>query len=120
MLNGNCPGNELLTIALTDLNGIVERHNANIESMILKIVHETNCSVENALVWAVSAKNFLNNNLGYSPNQLVLGRNPNLPSLLTAKPLALCTPSELIAEHLNALHVARKAFIQTWQSYYIR
>ena len=32
-------------------NGIVERHNAVIESMILKIVHETKCSVENALVW---------------------------------------------------------------------
>ena len=68
-------------------NGIVERHNAVIESMILKIVHETKCSVENALVWAVSAKNSLHSNLGYSPNQLVFGRNPHLPSVLTAKPL---------------------------------
>ena len=96
-------------------NGIVERHNAVTESMILKIVHETKCSVENALVWAVSAKNSLHNILSYSPNQLVFGRNPNLPSVLTAKPPALrtVTPSELIAEHLNALHAARKAFIQS-------
>ena len=99
-------------------NGIVERHNAVIESMILKIVHETKCSVENALVWAVSAKNSLHNNFGYSPNQLVFGRNPNLPSVLTAKPPALrtVTPSELIAEHLNALHAARRAFIQSESS----
>ena len=96
-------------------NGIVERHNAVIESMILKIVHETKCSVENALVWAVSAKNSLHNNLGFSPNQLVFGRNPNLLSVLTAKPPALrtVTPSELIAEHLNTLHAARRAFIQS-------
>ena len=86
--------------------------------MILKIVHETKYSVENALVWAVSAKNSLHNNLVYSPNQLVFGKNPNLPSVLTAKPPALrtVTPSELIAEHLNALHAARRAFIQSESS----
>ena len=37
-------------------NEIVERHNAVIENMILKITRDTNCSVENALVWAISAK----------------------------------------------------------------
>ena len=99
-------------------NGIVERHNAVIKNMILKIVHETKCSVENSLVWAVSAKYSLHNNLSCSPNQLVFGRNPNLPSVLTAKPPALrtITPSEPIAEHLNALHAARRAFIQSESS----
>ena len=103
-------------------DGIVERHNSVIQSMILKIVHETNCSVENALVWAVSAKNSLHNNLGYSPNQLVFGRNQNLPSVLTAKPYTLhtVTPSELIAEHLNAIHAARRAFIQSESSYKLK
>ena len=96
-------------------NGIVERHNAVTENMILKISKDTNCSVESALVWAISAKNALHNNLGYSPNQLVFGRNPNLPSVLNAKPPALhtSTTSQLIADHLNALHVARQAFIQS-------
>ena len=95
-------------------NGVVERHNAVIGNMILKIVDSSGCSVENALVWAVSAKNALHNNRGFSPNQLVFGRNPNLPSVLTAKPPALrtVTPSHLIAEHLNALHAARQAFIK--------
>ena len=61
----------------------------------------------------ISAKNALHSNLGYSPNQLVFGKNPNLPSVLTVKPQALhsCTHSQLFAEHLNALHAARKAVI---------
>ena len=48
----------------------------------------------------------------------MFGRNPNLPSVLTAKPPALhtVTASELIAEHLNALHAARRAFIQSESS----
>ena len=47
-----------------------------------------------------------------------LVRNPNLPSVSTAKPPALrtVTSSELIAEHLNALHAARRAFIQSESS----
>ena len=53
-------------------NGIVERHNAVIERMILKIVYETKCFVENALVWTASAKNSLHNNLGCSPINLCL------------------------------------------------
>ena len=96
-------------------NGVVERHNATLGNMVYKIVAYTKCSIENALVWAVSAKNALANNLGFSPNQLVFGRNPNLPSILTAELPALRakTSSELIAEHLNALHSARRAFIQS-------
>ena len=45
----------------------------------------------------------------------MFGQNPNLPSVLTVKPPALCitTTSQLIADHLNALHVAWQAFIQS-------
>ena len=98
-------------------NGVVERHNAILENMVQKVIADTNCSFENALVWAVSAKNALGNNLGFSPNQLVFGRNPNLPSVLTSKPPALrnTTPSQLIAEH-NALNAARKAFVENESS----
>ena len=96
-------------------NGVCERHNAVIGNMVVKIVDDTRCSAENALVWAVAAKNALCNNGGFSPNQLVFGTNPNLPSVLTAKPPALrsTTPSQLVAEHLNALHSARRAFVQS-------
>ena len=81
--------------------------------MVLKLTDDSKCSVANALVCAVSAKNALHNNLGYSPNQLVFGKTANLPSVLTAKPPALCscTHGQLLVEHLNALHAARTAFI---------
>ena len=40
-------------------------------------------SLEVALAWAVNAKNSISNYSGFSPYQLVLGQNPNLPFVLT-------------------------------------
>ena len=54
------------------------------------------------------------NSYGYSPNQLVFGYNPNFPSVMQNKPSALegVIASKFIALHLNALHSARKRFIE--------
>ena len=43
------------------------------------------------------------------------GKNPSLPCIMTDRLLALegSTSSETFAEHLNALHAARKAYIET-------
>ena len=103
-------------------NGICERHNAIIENMVEKVMCESKCSIDVALAWAVSAKNSLHNSYGYSPNQLVFGRNPNLPSVLTDDLPALegVTSSELLAKHLNALHSARRAFIENESSEKLR
>ena len=59
------------------------------------------------------AKNTLHNVHGYSPNQLVFGRNPNLPGLLNDKLPALegVSTSEVVADNLNVMHGARKQFI---------
>ena len=38
-------------------NGITERHNALIEQMTIEIMEETNCSIDVALAWGLSAKN---------------------------------------------------------------
>ena len=45
----------------------------------------------------------------------MFGENPNLPNIMNNNLPALqgTTSSEVFAEHLNALHAARKAFIQT-------
>ena len=82
--------------------------------MVTKIVAETKCPLEIDLAWAVNAKNSLHKVYGYSPNQLVFGRNPNLPSVINDKPPALerTTSSEDVAKNLNALHEAHKAFIE--------
>ena len=52
---------------------------------------------------------------GFSPYQLVLGRNVNLPTVLSDKLPALegHTESPTVAEHLSSLQLARKAFIMT-------
>ena len=95
-------------------NGITERHNALIGSMIDKLIDSQHCSLEMALAWSVNAKNSLSNVYGYSPYQLVFGKNPNVPSILTDKIPALegVTSSQVIADHLNAITAARKAYVE--------
>ena len=82
--------------------------------MVKKTIEDTQCSFEIALAWAISAKNTLHSVHGYSPNQLVFGRNPNQPGLLNDKLLALegVSTSEVVADNLNAMHAARKQFIE--------
>ena len=96
-------------------NGINERHNAIRGNIAEKIHNETKCSMDIAIASAVSSKNALANVHGYSPNQLVFGYNPNFPSVLTSKLPAIepKTSSEIVLEHLTALHCARKAFVES-------
>ena len=53
--------------------------------------------------------------MGIAVISLFFGENPNLPNIMNIKLPTLqgTTSSEVFAEHLNALHAARKAFIQT-------
>ena len=103
-------------------NGVCERYNAVIEEGVVKTQEDVKCSFDTALAWAVSAKNTLHTSHGYSPNQLVFGRNPNLPAVLNDKPPALegVTASELVAENLNAMHAARKSYIANESSEKLR
>ena len=59
-------------------------------------------------------KNSMCNSDGFSPYQLVFGRNPNLPSVYNVKPPALegITNSEMIGAHIMAMYTARKAFAE--------
>lgn len=99
-------------------NGINERHNAILGNMIEKIIDDTGCSLQVAVASAVSSKNALANVYGFSPNQLVFGKNPNFPSNLTDKLPALETPchSQVVNQKLSAIHAARRAFIKTESS----
>lgn len=99
-------------------NGVCERINAVIGDMVEKIMADGVCDIETALAWAVSSRNALTNYLGYAPNQLVFGMNPNLPSVETNKPPALgqVVASDVVRENLNALHNARKGFIMAESS----
>ena len=103
-------------------NGLVERHNGIIGENVTKIMRDVDCELRVALAWAVSAKNALHNVHGFSPNQLVFGKNPNFPSVLTDKLPALegKTASEVVRDNLNAMHAARKAFVASEASEKIR
>ena len=103
-------------------NGVVERHNATLTETLLKVKEQSNVSWETAISWAVNAKNCLLSVHGYSPYQIVYGRNPNLPSVLTNKPPALegTTVCQAMGKHLTALYKARKSFIASESSEKVR
>ena len=79
-----------------------------------KVMEDSNCSLEVALAWSLSTKNTLQNCYGFSSNQLVFGKNPNLPSVMTTKLPAVegYTSSRQLSDHLNAMHAEKNSFIQ--------
>ena len=99
-------------------NGIVERHNRILAEAMMKTLADVKCDKEMALAWAVSAKNALQNNNGFSPNQLVFGYNVNLPNVLVNLPPALevTTSSEIVRKQLEAMHSARQNYIKAESS----
>ena len=104
-------------------NGICERNHAVIDESVRKIMaDQPNCPLTVALAWAVHAKNCLLMVGGYSPFQLVFGRNPRIPGVMNDFLPALegTTISETLGQHLNAMHAARKGFIQAESSEKIR
>ena len=103
-------------------NGLLERHNQTLTDILVKIKHEQSCNWDTALAWALMAKNSLVNTHGFSSYQLVYGKNPNIPSLLTDKLPTLegVTMSTVVGNNISALHSARQAFIQSESSERLR
>ncbi|CAL4060160.1 unnamed protein product, partial [Meganyctiphanes norvegica] len=100
-------------------NGICERNHAVVDEMVRKFISDNpQYKLSTALAWAVHAKNCMHIVGGYSPYQLVYGRNPNIPSVLSNQPPALerRSISKTFGKHLNALHKAREAFTQAESS----
>ena len=101
-------------------NGLCERHNAVLADLIGKAKREYNISTKVALPWAISVKNTLTNVYGFSPNQLVFGRNPNLPEAMNDKPPAGNECANYLKEVLTSLHAARQGFVQQQSSEKLR
>lgn len=95
-------------------NGICERHNDLIGHMTMKVKEDVGCSLELALMWATHAKNSLISVLGFSPYQLVFGKNPNIPGNSNNKLPAMTsyTSSQTVANHLNSMRMSREAYIK--------
>ena len=90
-------------------NGICKRNHEVVDLILTKLVKEYPQTPKEVLLkWASTSKNSLQMVEGFSPHQLVFGRNPHLPNFWT--PL----------RHLASLHAARKEFIESESSVKIK
>ena len=94
-------------------NVISEWNQATVDNIFLSMLrdfpgHDTEEERNLLLSWACAVKNSSDNVNSFSPNQLVLGRNPNLPSIINENPRSLqgTTELEALRKHLNALQAA--------------
>ena len=96
-------------------NGLVG-HNGMLGNNVRKMMSDKpNYSLETGVAWAIAAKNSLKNMYGFSPNQLVFGKNPNFPNVESNKLPALegVTCSKIVAENHSTMHDARQVFIKS-------
>ena len=55
-------------------NGLIERHNAILGQTVTKTTEDIKCDLHLAVSWAVSARNSLKNDHGFSSNPLASGK----------------------------------------------
>ena len=70
-------------------NGVCERNHQVVDSILTKLVQDfpsTPVSVDILLKWSCMAKNSLQIHEGFNSHQLVLGRNLNLPNVISSSP----------------------------------
>ena len=97
-------------------NGLNERNHGTVDFMMKKMRDcDSSLTPDMALYWSLNAKNCLENCYGFSPYQLVFSTNPQLPSATQCGPpgLEMSTKSEEFARNMNAMHMARQAFIKS-------
>ena len=90
--------------------GIVEKHHAVVDSTYQALLRDfPSYKKETLLQWAVFVKNSTNTTMGWSPYQIVYGKNPRVPCLLTSNLAGLREEvlSSQMLENLNALNQAR-------------
>ena len=83
--------------------------------MLLRLVERSpEVPVNVPLCWASMAQKPLQLWHGYSSYEMVFDSKTNLPNIMTDGPPAVdgTTTSEILVKHLNAVHAARKAFIE--------
>ena len=97
-------------------NGLCEKNHATIDNILERLDEDfPEMDLETKLAWANLAKNTMKNVYGFSPNQLVFGRNPNLPVVETTGLPAwekVEPNGESLRRHLKALNRARIAFVK--------
>ena len=98
-------------------SGLCEKTVGILKESLRKMRDNEEVDLGTALRWVVSARNSLTNNGGFSPNQLVFGKNPSLPNLMGEEGSSPASREEgseenIVREALNAMHKAREVFIK--------
>ena len=98
-------------------NGSCEKTVGIIKESLRKMKEEEGVDSTTALRWVVCARNCLVNNGGFSPNQLVFGKNPALPNLMGEEGSSPASrekgfEEKIVRESLNAMHKAREVFMK--------
>src|SRR6201990_1259824 len=80
----------------------------------MRKMKEEGCNKETCLLWSVGAKNWLLDKGGYTPNQLVFGRNGKLPNNTDEERSVGVTgnESEQLRETIEGIHKAREAHVK--------
>ena len=96
-------------------NGTVERNHYSTDVIIHAVKRDyPKMKLDVALAWAVTAVNSMTNVRGFSPYQLVFGRQIKLPNILEDPPPTWEEPerSKTLLETLQAIHATREKYIQ--------
>ena len=98
-------------------NGLCEKTVGILKESLRKMRDDEKVDLTVALRWVVSARNSLTNNGGFSPNQLVFGKNPSLPNLMGEESSSPASrerglEASIVRDALDAMHKAREVFIK--------
>ena len=94
-------------------NGLCERNHALVDKMMKKIkAGDSSIKDQEALEYALMAKNVEPNNKGYSSYQIVYGSNPKIPGIANSTPASLSNEffSKDVKSHISRINLAREAF----------
>ena len=98
-------------------NGKNERNHHTVDIMLEKMLHDDpSMKFEDALSKAVYARNTMINVNGFSPAQILAGKQPRLPGATNDNNPSqdeVDTSSRTVFDHIKGLQVAKKAFIKT-------
>ena len=103
-------------------NGLCEKNHSIVDNMLEKITYENpKMPFDDRLAWACTAKNAMAMFNGYSPYQIVFGRNPTLPGIDLHPPSTNEEiKGDMFLKHLQALNSAKKAFVEADSSERVR
>ena len=100
-------------------NGLCERNHATVDNILEALEQDyPKIPLETLLLWACVAKNSMLMHQGFSPYQIMFGKNPKLPNIIT-DPLPAWENegvSTTLVKHLEAMKATRKAFIEAEDS----